>query len=47
MRSENRNATIPCALGTRWERVAAWVINIPLTTQGMGKEILTLVSEGN
>ncbi|YAP81303.1 hypothetical protein AB0856_002540 [Xenorhabdus stockiae] len=24
--------------------MAAWVIGIPLTTQGMGKEILTLIS---
>ncbi len=35
----------------RWVRdgneVAAWVIGIPLTTHRTGKEIFTLVSEGN
>ncbi len=35
----------------RWVRgeneVAAWVIRIPLATQGMGKEILGLVSSVN
>ncbi|WP_279625368.1 hypothetical protein [Xenorhabdus eapokensis] len=34
VRGENKNATIPCTLGTRWERVAAWVISV--TTQGNG-----------
>ncbi|WP_167376334.1 hypothetical protein [Xenorhabdus vietnamensis] len=47
MRDENKNATIPYALGTRWERVAAWVINIPVATQGMNTKILPLVSESN
>ncbi|MDC9591694.1 hypothetical protein PSI23_21030 [Xenorhabdus sp. XENO-10] len=35
----------------RWVRgengMAAWVIGIPLATQGMGKEILALVSSVN